>query len=301
VAVPVRVETLPNETDTIAVAEVQIAIAERVGVGRSSGVLYPLSANSSLPEFMAAMSKYDIKRVIFDEYADILGWTVSERQEFKSALAAHRVESMPKAVSVGLVMSSNTRDVAMARSSAYTQAVCDLGAGVVRRLGHKLVVFFDSDLDEISERVDDSDRFYSVRTLLMVDVQNMSGDAITGLQTLLEREDKQVVSIGLVGYYVDRGVATRTPPMWAMFDATYLSQSAVNDTIDVNSNCPIYSGTQFAAENWIAQAASGFDSGFDDPFALLTDGRSFVIGTDLYIGSDTREFLLDLVDYSAAR
>lgn len=255
------------------------------------------------------LAKYDANKVVFDSYEK---WRLLSDEKvisLKEAMSKYKVTERSTSQHIGLVLSSDSRDVSaydLESNTSYTDAAESLCSSLLDKLPHRLKVLFDSDIEDV-------ETIRSVACAVFFMVSNMSDESVQAVEKALSSSDKSLVFVGRTGYMVGRSSRERDRmPFLAQFgQSEYLTQEYVKEikvdapyqtseavyTLESNNIGikPVLGGT--SAKSFV-QTSDGYEE-VDAPLMFL--GRSSMLGIDASNDDQLLDISGDLALYAIGR
>lgn len=176
--------------------EYLIACEQRFAKGCSPFYLLDIKSLTQYGGVFELLSKYDASTVILDDYDH---WRLlSDQQviELGEAMNSYRVSEKSDLDCVGVLLSSNSRDIYAydyETNTKFSKSIENMCASLLDKLPHKLKVFFDSDMEDVLE-------IKKTAALVSFMASNLTDNAIDTLETLIAGDDRNVVLVGRTGY-----------------------------------------------------------------------------------------------------
>lgn len=185
-----------------------------------------LSHMSQYDGVFEMLAKYDASTVLIDGYED---WRMLSDQQvidIESAMDGYRVSERSTLDSVGISLSSNSRDIGCydyETNLEFTKSMESLCSSLLDKLPHKLRIYFDEDLER-RERVTETS------ALVLYMASNMSDSAIAAVESMLGEDGRGVCIVGRAGYMQPRSDEQRSYPFLKSFgQADFMVQEYVTE------------------------------------------------------------------------
>ena len=257
------------------------------------------------------LAKYDASNVLIGEYEQ---WRLLSDQQvikLKDAMNKYSVTPISRLDDIGFYVSNNSRDVyfrSELEPNMFSLAAENMCAALLDKLPHRLRVLYDADME--NEGVSDN-----VAAIVLFESINMSEAAVEVVNGLLDREDKNVVIIGLCGRSDRMAVERR-------YDIPFLDKFGERDygnamysrcaklragridaadnvyvmEYDVEGIAPLYNVDKATA------AAVGYDAdGNEVALPILFSGRSSAISMDILNEPAMMDMASDMALYAIGR
>ena len=291
-----------------------VAYLQRLSAGSTPCYVLDVKSMTQYDGVFEILAKYDATTVVLDDYDH---WRLLSDQQvidIKSAMDAYRVTERSDLDCIGVLMSSNSRDIGAYdydTNSRYARSAENMCASLLDKLPHKLKVFFDSDMEDVIE-------IRKTAALVTFMACCMTDNAISTVETLIDGQDRNVVLVGRTGYMdgasdVERD---RYPLIEKFGQSDYRTQEYLHEIIvgggeiDVADNSFVLSQNNVGvrpvldvghAESYIQSVEDGENVLEKTLAPLFFDGRSSMMAIDVIRDDLLLEVASELAMYALGR
>ena len=195
--------------------EYMVAYAKRMAEGSSPIYILDLNSTDTYDAALEIFSRYNATTILFDSYNKWRMLSDKRIIDLNYAMGRYRVTEKSDLDYIGILHSSSSHSIAayaIDDNRKWASAIENMCSVVLDRLPHRLKIFFDDDIES-------TDKIKDIAALIVFMAENMSDNAISTINYLIEAEDKNVVVVGKAGSYLsDNKVARQSTPFVGEFN-----------------------------------------------------------------------------------
>ena len=271
--------------------EYMVAYAQRMAEGSSPLYVLDLNSTSAYDAVFEILSKYDATTVLLDDYNKWRMLSDKKIIDLNYAMGKYRVTEKNELDCIGVLISSNSHSIAaysVNDNRKWANSIENMCSVILDKLPHKLKIFFDADIE-------DSDKVQEVAAFIVFMASNMSDKGVATINSLIEKEDRNVVIVGQAGYYIeDNKIARSTIPFVGEFN------QSVNGTQEYHLSIQVDKGEMDIADSVFVldEADSGYVPMLDEEsmsyIQKISDGKIAYESAKAPVFSEKRSSMLGI-------
>lgn len=254
-------------------------------------------SQNDLDKAVSLSVNYGVSHFIVSDYDAMLAMRApyATRADLKSTLSSYGTRIVNSRGVAGFLCSSDSRDISQTGAGVYALTIEKSVAEFCASTDYIVEVMFDSDLLTLSSS--------DVRSLVMLDAQNMSAVAVQSVQVWKALPSSHFVAVSRCGNKVGRSTTdTGVHPFWgyALLNTT---TPAGTEVITLAASSPILPGAQISASGWRGLTFDVTPSliSCSDNFSMLSSSRNVLIGVNIHEVTAAQTLLWRSIAYTLGR